>query len=131
MPLRVSHGICNSELEEIRGHSLVLVPYDGFWLIGYCDITPSAPLLLGPLQERSDFSRNFIRVRFQREMPGISGGRCDSESAPLRPVSPAAGLLDARRRCSDGAGHDSILRRQLERLCAELCKVPLPGAYRR
>src|SRR5262252_7363858 len=71
MLLGFSHGIRNSELEEIRRHIMVLVTYDGLWLIGYCDVTPSAPLLLGPLQEGSDFSRNFIRVRFQREMPGI------------------------------------------------------------
>src|SRR3974377_1098483 len=71
MFLGFSHGICNSELEEIRGHILVLVPDDGFRLGGYCDITPSAPLLLGPLQEGSDFSRNFIRMRFECKMPGI------------------------------------------------------------
>ena len=43
----------------------------GLWLAGYWDIAPTAPLLLGPLQERSDFSRNLIRMRFQGEMPGI------------------------------------------------------------
>jgi hypothetical protein len=71
MLLGVSHGISNSEPEEVRGHIFGFSGQGGGlpqWLLRYRALRY---LLTLPLQEPSDLSRNPIRMRFQCKMPGI------------------------------------------------------------